>query len=371
LYLVILELAQKSITVGRPTTQNGQDTGTPSGTESEDTLASMAALKQELRVKEEYLQTTNEELETSNEEMQSMNEELQSTNEELETSKEELQSLNEELSTINAELQTKVADLQRANNDMNNLLAGTGIATVFVDQRLHIMRFTSTATKIINLIHSDIGRPVSHIVSNLPGYDNLAEDTREVLETLIPRELDVRTAEGRWYSMRIQPYRTVDNVIEGAVLTFVDITDARRLQEVLRVNEERLRVALSAASISVFNQDTDLRYTWIHNPIPGFVSKLIIGKTDTDLLPEKEAAELTAIKQRVLETGRGMRQNAQITAAGKTSVYDLTVEPLYDASGTIAGITCALLDVTGQRSPEVKGSPGEGPLPGKTSRGKP
>ena len=236
----------------------------------------IAALKQELRAKEEYLQTTNEELETSNEElkssneeMQSVNEELQSTNEELETSKEELQSVNEELATVNAELQTKVADLSRANNDMNNLLAGTGIATVFVDHHLRILRFTPAATKIINLIQSDIGRPVSHIVSNLPGYGNLKEDTQAVLDTLVPKETDVQTAEGRWYTMRIQPYRTMDNVIEGAVLTFVDITAARKLHEALQVNEERLRVALSAASISVFNQDLNLRYTWIHNPNPG------------------------------------------------------------------------------------------------------
>ena len=145
-----------------------------------DADARIAALREELRAKEEYLQSTNEELETaneelksSNEEMQSVNEELQSTNEELETSKEELQSVNEELATVNAELQTKVAALTRANNDMNNLLAGTGIATVFVDHQLRILRFTPTATQIINLIPSDVGRPVGHIVSNLTNYDQL------------------------------------------------------------------------------------------------------------------------------------------------------------------------------------------------------
>jgi len=201
----------------------------------------IAALRQELRSKEEYLQTANEELETSNEElkssneeMQSVNEELQSTNEELETSKEELQSINEELATINAELQTKVTDLTRANNDMNNLLAGTGIATVFVDHGLHILRFTPTATHIINLIQSDVGRPVGHIVSNLVGYDCLVADVQSVLNTLIPHEVDVQTTEGKWYTMRIQPYRTLDNVIEGAVITFVDITEMKQMQEMLR-----------------------------------------------------------------------------------------------------------------------------------------
>jgi two-component system CheB/CheR fusion protein len=194
-----------------------------------------------LRTQEEFLQTSNEELKSSNEEMQSVNEELQSTNEELETSKEELQSVNEELATVNAELQTKVADLSQANNDMNNLLAGTGIATVFVDHQLRILRFTPSATRIINLILSDVGRPVAHIVSNLAGYDRLPEDVQAVLDGLIPKELEVQTRSGEWYAMRILPYRTLDNVIEGAVITFVDISEAKKAQEALRESEARLR----------------------------------------------------------------------------------------------------------------------------------
>jgi two-component system CheB/CheR fusion protein len=193
----------------------------------------VAALQQELRAKEEYLQTTNEELKSSNEEMQSINEELQSTNEELETSKEELQSVNEELATVNAELQNKVADLTRANNDMNNLLAGTGIGTIFVDHGLRILRFTPTATKIINLIQGDIGRPVGHIVSNLVGYDTLLEDIQAVLETLVPKEVEVHSQAGMWYTMRILPYRTLENVIEGAVITFTDITESRQMKAAL------------------------------------------------------------------------------------------------------------------------------------------
>ncbi len=365
LYLVILEQATQPVSgeqaVGSDQKaaagkQAGQKTLKPSGV---DVDARVAELKQELQAKEEYLQTANEELETSNEElkssneeMQSVNEELQSTNEELETSKEELQSVNEELATVNSELQTKVVDLSRANNDMNNLLAGTGITTVFVDHQLRLLRFTPTATQIINLIQSDIGRPVGHIVSNLPGYGTLTTDIKAVLDTLIPREAEVQTAEGRWYTMHILPYRTMDNVIEGAVLTFTDITAAKKSLEALRVNEERLRIALNAASISIFNQDMNLRYTWMHNPYPGFTTEQIIGKTDADLLPEQEAAGLTAIKQQVLENGIGARQNIRTTLAGNTVVYDLTVEPLHDAAGAIVGITCAALDVTRQQSGE-------------------
>lgn len=213
--------------------------------------AKIAELNEELQAKEEYLHAANEELETSNEElkssneeMQSVNEELQSTNEELETSKEEMQSINEELATVNTELQTKVTDLSRANNDMNNLLAGTGIGTIFVDFNLRILRFTPAATGIINLILSDVGRPVGHIVSNLVGYNRLVADVQEVLRTLIPKEIDVETQEPKNYTMHILPYRTMDNVIEGAVITFVDITDMVRTREALRKANELLRLAV-------------------------------------------------------------------------------------------------------------------------------
>ncbi len=246
LYLVILEEA----VIGEQLSVTG-DKSPGIGALATDAGARITALRQELRAKEEYLQTANEELETSNEElkssneeMQSVNEELQSTNEELETSKEELQSINEELATVNAELQTKVADLSRANNDMNNLLAGTGIGTVFVDHQLRILRFTPTITRIINLIPSDAGRPVGHIVSNLVDYDGLVADAQTVLETLVPKEVEVQTQAGAWYTMRILPYRTLDNVIEGVVITFADISGIKKMQETLRKANELLRLAV-------------------------------------------------------------------------------------------------------------------------------
>ena len=249
LYLAILEDAPP------PTPERLQQTVGPTGPETSgpaaDTEARIAALKQELRAKDDYLQSaqeelesSNEELKSSNEEMQSVNEELQSTNEELETSKEELQSVNEELGTVNSELQTKVEDLSRANNDMNNLLAGTGIGTVFVDHQLRILRFTPAASAIINLIPSDVGRPVAHIVSNLVGYDNLVADVQAVLGTLIPKVVTVQTKEGAWHTMRILPYRTLDNVIEGAVISFVDVTESVQTKEALRKANELLRLAV-------------------------------------------------------------------------------------------------------------------------------
>jgi two-component system CheB/CheR fusion protein len=141
-------------------------------------------------------------------------------------------------------LQGKVADLSRANNDMSNLLAGTGIATVFVDHRQRILRFTPASTRVINLILSDVGRPLGHTVSNLVGYDCLVADTQEVLDTLVPRTVDVRTKDGLWYALRIQPYRTLENVIEGAVITFADITEVVRVREALRQANDLLRLAV-------------------------------------------------------------------------------------------------------------------------------
>ncbi len=181
----------------------------------------------------EELETSNEELKSANEELQSANEELQSTNEELETSKEELQSLNEELSTVNAEMESKVSELSHANDDMQNLLDNTHIATLFLDNELRIKRYTDQARQLIKLIPTDVGRPIGDLVSNLE-YDQLAADARTVLETLTVHEQEVRTRAGKWYLLRIMPYRTAENLISGLVVTFVDIDKTKRLQETAR-----------------------------------------------------------------------------------------------------------------------------------------
>lgn len=216
-----------------------------------DDNALIAELKHKLRIQEDFLQDaherfeiSNEELKASNEEIQSMNEELQSSNEELETSKEELQSVNEELTTVNDELQSKVEEFSRTNNDMHNLLVGTNIGTVFLDNKLSVLRFTPAVTKIMNLITGDIGRPIAHIVTNLVNYNRLVEDTQSVLNTLIPFEAEVKTNSHDWYLMRIHPYRTTDNVIEGAVISFFDITDLVGVRKELATVNSRSRLAL-------------------------------------------------------------------------------------------------------------------------------
>jgi len=181
----------------------------------------------------EELETSNEELESTNEELQSTNEELQSTNEELETSKEEMQSLNEELTTVNAELQSKLEDLSQANDDMQNLLNSTKIATIFLDNELKIKRFTEQAMELIMLRESDVGRPISELASKLR-HEDLAADCRGVLETLVFKETEVTTSDDVIYLMRVMPYRTARNAIDGLVLTFVDISRLKRAQKALR-----------------------------------------------------------------------------------------------------------------------------------------
>ena len=189
--------------------------------------------REELQTTREEMQTSQEELKSSNEELQSTNEELQSTNEELTTSKEEMQSLNEELQSLNHELQAKLDELSRANNDMRNLLDSTDIATLFLDDALNVRRFTPQMTKVIKLIPGDINRPITDLASDLI-YPELAADTRAVLQTLVFKETPVTTTDGRWFTVRIMPYRTLDNRIDGVVITFVDITVAKKLEAVLR-----------------------------------------------------------------------------------------------------------------------------------------
>ena len=189
--------------------------------------------REEIEAGREEMQTSQEELKSMNEELQSSNEELQSTNEELTTSKEEMQSLNEELQTVNAELQAKLDELSSANNDMKNLLNSTEIATVFLDNSLRVRRFTLQAQTIIKLIPGDVGRPITDLASDLL-YPTLAADAREVLRTLVFSERSISTNNGRWFTVRVMPYRTTDNRIDGVVITFADITSAKKVEADLR-----------------------------------------------------------------------------------------------------------------------------------------
>ncbi|MEQ1858300.1 MAG: chemotaxis protein CheB [Chthoniobacteraceae bacterium] len=192
--------------------------------------------REEVQSTREQMQSSHEELKSMNEELQSTNEELQSTNEELTTSKEEMQSLNEELQTVNTELQSKVDELNAASNDMKNLLNSTEIATVFLDSSLKVRRFTEQVAEIIRIIPGDVGRPITDLANSLL-YPELAADAREVLRSLTSVDKALATRDGRWFALRLMPYRTADNRIDGVVITFTDMTIVRKLEASLRRKE--------------------------------------------------------------------------------------------------------------------------------------
>jgi two-component system CheB/CheR fusion protein len=206
----------------------------------------------------EEMQTSQEELKSSNEELQSTNEELQSTNEELTSSKEEMQSMNEELQTLNAELQSKVDDFSRVNNDMKNLLNSTDIATLFLDKELNIRRFTIQATKIIKLIKSDIGRPFTDLVTDLI-YPELSADALEVLKTLVFIQKPIPTKDGRWFNIRIMPYRTLDDRIDGLVITFINISELKKVELKLDETEKVNNLLFNLSSDILIKLSTDLK----------------------------------------------------------------------------------------------------------------
>ena len=207
-------------------------------------------LEKELKITREHLQTaikeletSNEDLQSTNEEYQSSNEELQSTNEELETSREELQSVNEELITVNNELTNKIDQLSSANNDLNNLLRSIEVATLFLDRDLRIKRFTPAATKIFNIIPTDIDRPLTQLSTNLH-YKDLADDIKYALKTLEVKSMEVNATDGTWYNMRIIPYRTSENVIEGVLVTLVDISPQKNVEQKLKKTNEHLNLIM-------------------------------------------------------------------------------------------------------------------------------
>ena len=308
-------------------------------------------LENELQSTKEYLQSTNEELETSNEELkstneelQSVNEELQSTNEELETSKEELQSTNEELVTVNSELQKKVEELSTANNDINNLLASTEIAIIFLDIDLCIKRFTPAITKLFNLIQTDIDRPIGDITSSIQIVD-LTKRTQEVLDTLVRQELELKDKNGNWYSMRIFPYRTLENMIDGVVLTFVDINKLKQIREldrfatVVRDSNDAITVQDLDGKIVAWNKGAEQMYGWNESEA--------LQMNIRQLVPKGTAIELDEFTRK-LESGEILKsfETQRRCKNGKVLDVRLTVTALKDDSGKPVEIATTERDIT-------------------------
>jgi len=360
--LTVMEGAHHYVVIfqdlGPVKTREAGEAGSRSDAERDDTIAhlesELLATRERLQSTIEELETSNEEMKASNEEFQSVNEELQSSNEELETSKEELQSVNEELETVNSELSSKVDSLERANNDRKNLLESTQIATLFLDGNLCIKSFTPAFTDMFHLIEADAGRPITDIVSRL-AYDRLETDVRRVLHTLNRVEQEVKLADGSaTYMMRILPYRTVGNLIDGVVITFIDITERKRAEEdrvrlaaIVETSNDAIMGLSVDGAITIWNQGAERLY--------GYTGKEAVGQPFTMLLPEENKAELHTILERMkrskvvspIETTRRCKDGRIIHVAS-------TVSPLRNPADTLIAGSVSERDITERKRAEER-----------------
>lgn len=308
--------------------------------------------KEQLQSTIEQYETSTEELKASNEELQAINEELRSTTEELETSKEELQSMNEELSTVNQELKNKVEETGNINDDLQNLIASTDIATIFVDRGMRIKRFTPRALELFNIIPTDIGRSLMDITHRLT-HEDLAADTQEAFDKLRLIEREVRDLSGRWYLSRVLPFRTTDDRIDGAVLTFVDISRIKRAEENLRVSEERLRLLIeSATDYAVIKFDEQgLVETWSHGAerMFGYAEAEMLGQpSDIIFTAEDRAAGIPQEEMRkAREDGRARDERWHVRKDGTRFFCSGVMTPLY-ADG-LRGYAKIARDLTGSK----------------------
>jgi two-component system CheB/CheR fusion protein len=312
--------------------------------------------RQELRSTVEQSEASTEELKASNEELQAINEELRAATEELETSKEELQSLNEELFTVNAELQAKIEETGKAKDDLQNVIASTGIATLFVDREMHIKRYTPAATELFNVIPSDVGRPLHDITHRLD-YPQLADDTAAVFESLQLIEREIRGTGGRCFLARLSPYRTTDDRIDGAVLTIVDISALRRAEQLVRTSEERLHLAAQSTNdFAIIVQDMDGRVvTWNKGAerIFGYSESEMVGQMlDPLYLPEeREANEPSIERQRAARDGRAEDERWYVHKNGTRLYCSGVITPV--SSDSFSGFAKIVRDLTQRKGTEA------------------
>ena len=322
----------------------------------------IAHLESELRRTKELLQSnieqanvSTEELKASNEELQAINEELRSATEELETSKEELQSVNEELVTVNAELQSKVEDEAKAKDDLQNLIASTGIATIFVDRQMRIKRFTEPAVGIFRLIATDVGRPLLDLTHRL-NYPQLAADVAAAFEALKTTEREVCTNDGEWFIARLLPYRTLDDHIDGAVLTLIDITRRRQAEQSARSSEERLKfAALTTDDYAIIVQDPDgAIVSWNKGAqnIFGYAESEVLGQPIDLIFTAEDRAQGAPLAERTQakDTGRAEDERWHVRSDGKR-IYCSGVMTLI-ASEEFNGYAKIARDVTDRKSIE-------------------
>lgn len=308
----------------------------PGARRAEELEGLLAHTTESLQATIEEQQASYEELQSANEELQSTNEEVRSTNEELETSKEELQSLNEELSTVNAELQAKVELLVATQNDMKNLLDNVGVGTIFLDARMQIRRFTREATRLYPLVESDVGRALADIKSEIDD-DTLLTEAAGVLTTLIPREREVRTRSGLWYRARAEPYRTLDDTIEGVVLAFTDITarvdaeaamaEVRALAEALMETVQEPVLVLDGALKVV---SASAAYGRVFGQAPGSLAGTSLHELGGGLWSDPALAQKLARGFGPGEDFQGLRVHAVVPGLGPR-LFDLAARRLVSA----------------------------------------
>ncbi|MBK1649629.1 chemotaxis protein CheB [Rhabdochromatium marinum] len=316
---------------------------------------------EQLRNTVEELETANEELKSSNEELMSMNEELQSSNEELESSKEELQALNEELTTVNAELNSKIEELQTANSDIENLLFSSNLPTLFVDKSMCVRRFTPPTQDIFHILHSDIGRPLAHVAHRLHDVD-LPDDGQRVLSSLETLERTLPADDERYYLMRISPYRTVDDAIDGVVLTFVDITERQRAQELLeervaaRTQEVCERECLLSATLEAYPEgwiqllDAELGTLFIQGQGLGTLDlkpEQAVRQPLASIYPHACVAALQDLCARALAGDAG---ELEVTLGQQT--FNLAVSPMDAAGKSEARVILVARDITERKRNE-------------------
>lgn len=330
------------------------------GTNAKDSVltqleAELQRTKEQLQVTMEHSETSTEELRASNEELQAINEELRSATEELETSKEELQSINEELTTVNFELKTKVDETSKINDDLQNLISSTDIATLFVDRAMRIKWFTPRARDIFNVIGNDAGRSLMDITHRL-SYPQLHKDAIKAFEELRLVEREISNLNGdHWYLARFLPYRTLDDRIQGAVLTFIDITDRRRAEEQVRAGEAHMKqLAQSTKGYAIITLDCEgLITTWNRGAehIFGYSEQEAIGQpvemiyTEEDRLAGVPEAERT----RALEQGQAADERWHVRRDGTRCFFSGLVNPLVDNQGTVTGFAKIARDLTEDR----------------------
>ena len=343
LLAVIFEDVPRPATAGVELAQPGESETVVKQLEDE-----LKAAQHDLQSTIDDLQASNEELRVANEEVISTNEELQSTNEELETSKEELQSVNEELTTVNSQLQEKVEQLDTANSDMANLLKSSEIATLFLDNELRIKFFTPAMTRVLNLIPSDMGRPLTHLSMDLIGCD-LAADARAVAQGASVAEKEVQHADGSSYLLRVVPYRTQMERVDGVVITFIDLTNLRRAEKQLADIVESSNDAIFAKTL----EGTILTWNRAAEAIYGYSAEEAIGRNVSMLVPPDRTSELAEIVERI-KRGESITalETERVRKDGRKIHVSLSLSPMRDASGQIVGVSTIARDITERKRME-------------------